>query len=642
MNRKTLSGIGCMLAAMAIGLSHASAAQKAEPERPLTAAGEKLLARYSEMLTALRAEIVKSVPTIEEKKKAAFLKAYAAEAAAKSAEDAALDSAERAKDAKEKEAAAKAAQDAAEAFGKAQTNTLAAAEPILADVEKFLLSDKLDARLIKCGVLTEATPRGLAEFAQQGKEEEALIGKLLADEDLMKQMLVADGAKAGKYGRAMQIYSGIQKASQRAGEGILQRLALGTSLEQAAPAPQAGGETATDPVKRYLNYERAFLNGELDPAFKNMTTWECRFITNDPFTDEEIVWGRELLRNYRPDIIFEPDYRWRYSKIVKTDVAYKTPEWGAVPGSKAAQLLNGGGKCGPRAWFGRLALRSFGIPTWGVQQRGHAALSHWTPEGWTINFGAAWRWNWWEGRAGPDFFLETQARKYPKDYMKVLRAQWVGDALGEQKVDGMRLGTGGLWNALALMQKKAIVAKAKPAEVALAGEDLAEANEPTKAEAILKAEIAEADKKIAIGRDGVITIPAAACSKPQNNTEKILFMKSFSGGMQLHYNRLGAKPEEFEYTLDVPQAGKYTLVARVVTVNKDQHLLLTPNDAKTPLDIAVPYTAGTWQQTTPVEIALVKGKNVLRFTRNIPNYGLTIKHFTLIPKEGLSGRPSSG
>ena len=35
----------------------------------------------------------------------------------------------------------------------------------------------------------------LAEFARQGKEQAALVEKMLADTELMKQMLVADGAK---------------------------------------------------------------------------------------------------------------------------------------------------------------------------------------------------------------------------------------------------------------------------------------------------------------------------------------------------------------------------------------------------------------------------------------------------------------
>jgi len=40
---------------------------------------------------------------------------------------------------------------------------------------------------------------------------------------------------------------------------------------------------------------------------------------------------------------------------------------------------------------------------------------------------------------------------------------------------------------------------------------------------------------------------------------------------------------------------------------------------------------GNGHKTPPVEIPLVKGKNVLRFTRNEPVKGLTIKDFTLTP-----------
>ena len=58
------------------------------PETPLTAAGEKFLGRYSEMLTALRAEIGKALPAIGEKEKDAFLKARAASKAAEAAANA--------------------------------------------------------------------------------------------------------------------------------------------------------------------------------------------------------------------------------------------------------------------------------------------------------------------------------------------------------------------------------------------------------------------------------------------------------------------------------------------------------------------------------------------------------------------------
>ena len=107
-------------------------------------------------------------------------------------------------------------------------------------------------------------------------------------------------------------------------------------------------------------------------------------------------------------------------------------------------------------------------------------------------------------------------------------------------------------------------------------------------------------------------------------------MESNLGGMQLHYNRIGT-PEEFEYTFDAPAAGKYALTARVVTPSWKQHLLVAVNDAKEPIDIALPFTVGMWDKTQPVEVSLVKGRNVLRFSRNEPVKGLTIKDFTLKP-----------
>ena len=199
---------------------------------------------------------------------------------------------------------------------------------MLTDLENFLAGGKLDSQLVKCVVLAEATPRGLAEFAQQGKEQEALVETLLADADLMKQMVIADGAKDGKYGQAMKIYTDIQKASAKAKNGNLQRLALAISLEHAVPiaqtnpADQPEAPATVDPVKRYLHFEKAFLDGALDPSFKDLTVWEYRNVVNGDEPDRILAWGREMLRNYRPDLISTSDYRWRYVKAVKTEVKY--------------------------------------------------------------------------------------------------------------------------------------------------------------------------------------------------------------------------------------------------------------------------------------------------------------------------------
>jgi hypothetical protein len=262
-----------------------------------------------------------------------------------------------------------------------------------------------------------------------------------------------------------------------------------------------------------------------------------------------------MLRNYRPDHITTPDFRWRYVAAVKTEVKYGSQEVkNDLPSLQNYQnIIANGGVCGRRAFFGRFILRAFGIPTVARPQPGHATLCHWTPNGWVINLAL--------------------------------------DAVGQ---------------------------------------DIAEANVSKEKDVVVKVAVTEADKKIVVGPNGAITVPAVACSKPTGNTKTILFMRSLAGGMQLHYNRLGGE-EAFEYRFDAPAAGKYALAARAVTVSPGQDLLVTPNDAKEPIAMAMPYTVGMWQKTEPVEITLVKGQNVLRFTRKAPYRGLTIKDFTLSP-----------
>ena len=56
----------------AVSLLSVSAAEKRAPETPLTEAGQKLLAQYTDILQGLKAEITKTVPVVDEQKKAAL------------------------------------------------------------------------------------------------------------------------------------------------------------------------------------------------------------------------------------------------------------------------------------------------------------------------------------------------------------------------------------------------------------------------------------------------------------------------------------------------------------------------------------------------------------------------------------------
>ena len=481
-----VTGICGALAALAIGTSSVRASsQQAVPGTSRTEAGQKLETRYADQLKRLRTELTARLPR-EEQAKADSL-------------------------------------------------------------NKFLASDGLDAKLAKYVVLLEATPRGLAETAQQGREQAALIEKMLADAGLMKQMLVADGAAKGKYGAAMGIYTAIQEASENAEEGVLQRLALAISLEHAVPMKQSnpvartGAPDTVDPVRRYLHYERAYLDGELDPAFDRLSAWELRMVVNGDEPDETAAWGREMLRSFRPDHIFNANEGWRYVSLVGSDVKYGSenvkhdrPEL-----QRYQNILMNGGVCGRRAFIGRFILRAFGVPTIARPSRGHGALAHWTRKGWVVNLGGGWGSGWTKTpyKKDLDFLATSQARNSREAFLKVKRAQWAGDVLGEKRTYGEHGGTRAFWNDVALRTQRAIIDAGKAVTLDALGEDIGEANEPTVAEAILASPVTPEDRKITHGQDGVISIPAAAYSKPTGNTREVIAMKSFGSGLQIFLPR---------------------------------------------------------------------------------------------------------
>ena len=516
------------------------------------------------------------------------------------------------------------------ALAKAQAAELAAVTAALKNADAFLSSDRRDAKLALCALLVEATPRGLAEFAAQGEEQAAAVTMLLANEALINAMLTAGGARGGQYGRAAQIYAAIQKASPKAKDGLFQQLALAVSLEHAMPIQQNNPVAATnapatvDPVKRYQHFEKACLDGELDPAFQTLNAWELRNVVNGDEPDETLAWGRAMLRNYRPDHVLNPDYGWRYSRAVTTDVRYGSQNVkDDLPELQQYQnIIRNGGICGRRAFFGRFILRSFGIPTTARPQRGHAALARWTPHGWVINLGAGWGYPEAKGvmdLSDTDFLIESQVRKNPEQHAKAMRAQWAAAALGEAKYVSLKPSSVGFWSMLSLYAKKAAVGE-KPAAPAALGENLGEANESAdvRSRALVKATVTDADRRITIAPNGTITIPAAATSGAQ-------ILGSFAGGLQA-FSGGGAITCEVE----IPRAGKYSLTAKVATVQDNPAMQLVANNAA-PIEIEVPYTLGKWAQTAATEVSLSAGKNTLRYNRPPESRGLSIREFTLTP-----------
>jgi hypothetical protein len=525
-----------------------------------------------------------------------------------------------------------------------------AAKPILADINGFLSSDALDAKLIKAAILADATPRGLAEFTQQGAAEKKLIDDLLSNPTMMKEFLLAGGAKAGRYGKSMQIYNEISSKHPRAKEGQFNRLALAVSLEFAAPELCSYSEI--DPIKRYAFYEKSYLEKELSPHFEKHSIWLLRHVVNDPNTEDDMLWLREMLWNYRPDQINAPDeYNVHVVGLMYSEFGHRRAEDSETgpPYTRLQQFIDRGSICGGKGSFGRSLGRAFGIPVWGARLRSHTAMSYWTPKGWETILGVSFENGYWivdqvESMRGPYFLDIAKSRNFPKEYIKACRADWVSSLLGEEKVKGMEpVKAAGTWSTLAVNERRLIVATFDPPPAKPDPTVPKPMNNQGYPERLVKVAVPSELKKI-ITDDKGIHIPAVACTSPNHNTEKVIFMTTREGGMNLHYKRW-EQPEPLVYEIEVASSGNYALTADVVTVNREQFFLVTPNDAKEAVRMEMPYTVGKWDTTAPITVSLAKGKNTLTFNRTVmenfkaegykyagPEFGgITIKKFALKP-----------
>ena len=539
------------LIVLSIGMQSVWAAKLIEDKQPLlTESGQRIEAHYAKQLENLRSQIVKEIP---------FVPAPTTDEARKKEldfPDVELGSKKKDGDNSLEELLGGGKKAGSKGKGPTQEEKFA----------PFMVSDKLDGLLVKYVVLLDATPRGLAEFGQQSKEHFALIERLLANAELLKRMLIADGAKAkrirkgygpARYGEAMEIYEQIRKASEKSASEVLERLALAIALEHAVPVTQTNPKVqenvpaTIDPIKRYFHYEKAYLAGELDPTFKSLSVWSLRMVINGDEPDEILAWGRQMLRNFKPDHIYESNFGWRYVGIVSSevkygsgDVKYDRPEL-----QKYQNIIMNGGICGRRAFFGRFILRSFGVPTTARPSRGHGALARWTPGGWCVNLGPGWGSGWTATRyyKDVDFLASSKARKDKEEFLKVKRSQWIGDVFGEKRVYGqndpsLRFNSQvtlkpNFWNRMALKTQREIIDDLKEVTLEALGEELGESNKPTIAEQVLAASISADEKVVRHGKDGIISIPAAAYTQSSGNPREVLAMKSFEGGMQIFLPR---------------------------------------------------------------------------------------------------------
>lgn len=297
-----------------------------------------------------------------------------------------------------------------------------------AAVDESSLSRLLDDPLVTDTVsrhrlIAVAKPDALAAFAKAGAANREFLSWFLGTPQAMRLYLEGGAPQDGDHAAALGVLRDIVAADADAREGMHLRLALATALVHAKQHRAFGSGEPIDPVKRYLHFKQAQAAAELVPMFDDLTVWEYAKVVDSAASDDDLTWARAMLRTMRPELVREA----RFIAMV-SEVQYTSAHWGPPPHTFAT-VLNGGGKCGPRAWFGRMINQAFGVPVWGVKQPGHAAVGFLGNEGWKVKLGRGWEHSTWDGMNGKAFLEIVAARDHAADFSKAERLLWLADAI---------------------------------------------------------------------------------------------------------------------------------------------------------------------------------------------------------------------
>jgi len=424
-----------------------------------------------------------------------------------------------------------------------------------------------------------------------------------------------DEDKALIKSETLALWSQLWNTDPQSREGLFLRLAIATALLPPGQGNHGAGQQVPppSPTKRYQHFKQAYLAKELYPSFVHHSVWEYMQVVSSPASDADLAWTRQVVNTWRPDLRAK-------EQVVKTvsEVKYgNSPH----PYGDYKDVLNGGGKCGPRSSWGVMVCQAFGIPAVGVGQPGHACVAFKTayPEtqpqpgnSWKVDYGAGWEKSRIYGLSGPDFLQAIASRSRSAEFTRIERLRWLAAAVtgsvSAEKLTSLK--------ALLTTQMKEL-RLAKP--VFGEGDNAAEAErEPATKPAAPVATKAAASR---VGA-GIVAIPATAFSKLGGARVH----ESTGGGRQVYFEK-NAPNTWAEYPLEVSKAGKYLVILQAATPNTGQAVDLLVDGRKL-ATLAIPNSLGLWAETSPVEVELAAGPQVLRFA--VPSQrGLAVKQIKL-------------
>ena len=536
-------------------------------------------------------------------------------------------------------------------------NQKAPAKPDDAALATLLKDPAVRSVLAQRQLIAKTGADKLAAYAKAAPANAAFLGWLLNHPtamDLYLEAATPTGLAARAENKwpldteALAIWQKVQQADPESKDGMYLKMAIGMGINP-PPAEGSHSKIAIDPVKRYLYFKAADKQGELVKSFKGLTAWEYSklFNNNGPTaSDEEFTWGREMLRSFRLDLAVDC----KVVDIVSMVWRRNSPN----PYTNMQTMLQGGGKCGPRAFFGVFINQAFGIPSIGVGQPKHACVAFKASDpsiepqpgsAWKVVYGGGWAVSTLEGLKGPDFVEGIEARMRVAQFSQVEHLRWLAASLTDPAQAAAVIAAANTAADPKQANKIDLTAtgKAEEAEAdpgAVAASRFGKSTPATKPQGPVKpVGSGKADAPIQAAA-GVLKVEAGAffdtAGKPAwAGVPYVLLLDSYGGGKQVYFQQQ-MQFQWADYRVDVPAAGTYQITMKAACINTDQLLEVVSGETKL-ATVDIPLSFGLWQQTKPVALQLAKGAQTLRIQTPVSvaaenhKRGIALKEFELKP-----------
>jgi hypothetical protein len=486
-----------------------------------------------------------------------------------------------------------------------QVNAKAPANISVAAMKKAMKDPLLAGVLTRRQFVARIGGEELGKFARANAQNRAFLAWLLSNTEAMDLYLIA-AAPAGAAKRAANDYTlpirvldtwrEIYDADPDSKKGIYLKLAIATALSP-SPAKSYGSGVVYKSLPRYKQFKTAHKNGELFPSFDKLQVWDICKVVYSWASDRDLVWARNLINTWRPDLRKGQ----RVVHIVSEVWRRNSPYYPFVDGFRT--VMEGGGKCGPRSWFGEMTCKAFGMPAMAMSQPGHSAIVYKSPfpqndpqpgTAWKVVYGRGWHFT----RGGYQLLAEAAARDQEEAFAVTEHLTWLASALSDKKRAEAAMAIVKKLQAAQPLPGKgpnpAVGADGKPTAIALGPVAIPET----------KSVPEKPFKPIA----GVMHVEAETFT----GMSGVKVYDCFTGGKQVNFQK-NIKSSWIEYAIDAPKAGAFQLTIRHAVANREQVLVVKIGDAE-PITVKIPSTKGLWTTTPPTEVKLAKGRQSLRIS----------------------------